>query len=46
MNAETIREYSARLTLAYTRYLDALHAALIPIAPRALRARPQKPEKR
>jgi hypothetical protein len=46
MNAETFREYSTRLILAYTRYLDALHAALFPVAPRAVRARHDKPEKR
>ena len=46
MNAETFREYSTRLTLAYIRYLDALHAALFPVAPRAARTRPEKPPKR
>jgi len=46
MNAETFREYSTRLTLAYTRHLDRLHAAFFPVAPRAARARPEKPKKR
>jgi hypothetical protein len=46
MNSETFRQYSARLTLVYTRYLDALHAALFPRAPRTVRTRPEKPPKR
>jgi hypothetical protein len=46
MNAETFREYSTKLTLAYTRYLDVLYAAFFPTAPRAARTRPKKPEKR
>ena len=46
MNTETFREYSTRLNLLYTRYLDALRGAFFPSAPRAVRARAERPEHR
>jgi hypothetical protein len=46
MNAETFREYSTRLNLAYGRYVDTLRAAFFPTAPRAVRTRAAPAEQR
>lgn len=46
MNTETFREYSARLNLLYARYFDTLRTAFFPAAPRAVRARTERPEQR
>lgn len=47
MSTEMFRDYSTRLTLAYTRYFDSLRAAFIPSAPRSQRTRPAgQPEQR
>ena len=46
MNSETFRAYSTRLNLLYAHYVDSLRAAFFPGAPRAVRARAEKPEQR
>ncbi len=46
MDKDTLREISARLSLAYARCFESLSAAFFPTAPRAARARAGKSEQR
>jgi hypothetical protein len=46
MNSDSFREYSTRLTLLYSRYLDSVRAAFLPAAPRAARIRSEPAEHR